>query len=107
MGEPLYGYQAPTGYSDAAETWVNGGLLERMNFGIALAGNRIAGTKVDLAPIVKENPDKKKLVDESLKLILARRVCRNQRDVAEAGGPVRSDHESSGLDTGTPEFQRQ
>src|SRR5688572_4448677 len=72
MGEPLYGYQAPTGYSDAAETWVNtGGLLERMNFGLALAGNRIAGTRVDLAPIVKENPDKKKLVDESLKLILA------------------------------------
>ena len=61
MGEPLYGYQAPTGYSDAAETWVNtGGLLERMNFGISLAGNRIAGTKVDLAPIVKENGDKRK-----------------------------------------------
>ena len=34
MGEPLYGFQTPNGYSDAAESWVNtGGLLERMNFG--------------------------------------------------------------------------
>jgi uncharacterized protein (DUF1800 family) len=49
MGEPLYGYQTPNGYSDTAESWVNtGGLLERMNFGLALASNRIPGTRVDL-----------------------------------------------------------
>ena len=29
MGEPLYGFQTPNGYSDTAEAWVNtGGLLE-------------------------------------------------------------------------------
>ncbi len=50
MGEPLYGYQAPTGYPDKAENWVNtGALLERLNFGLALASNRIPGTRVDLA----------------------------------------------------------
>ena len=50
MGEPLYMYQAPTGYADAAESWVNtGALLERLNFGLALASNRIPGTRVDLA----------------------------------------------------------
>ncbi|MBA3806493.1 MAG: DUF1800 domain-containing protein, partial [Acidobacteria bacterium] len=49
MGEPLYGYQAPTGYPDKAENWVNtGALLERLNFGLALASNRIPGTRVDL-----------------------------------------------------------
>ena len=49
MGEPLYGYQAPTGYPDTAEDWVNtGGLLERMNFAVALASNRIPNTKVNL-----------------------------------------------------------
>jgi uncharacterized protein (DUF1800 family) len=49
MGEPLYGYQTPNGYSDTAESWVNtGGLLERMNFGLVLASNRIPGTRVDL-----------------------------------------------------------
>jgi uncharacterized protein (DUF1800 family) len=49
MGEPLYMYQAPTGYPDMAENWVNtGALLERLNFGLALASNRIPGTRVDL-----------------------------------------------------------
>ena len=50
MGEPLYGYQAPTGYPDTAEDWVNtGALLERMNFAVALSSNRIPNTKVSLA----------------------------------------------------------
>ncbi|HKQ99613.1 MAG TPA: DUF1800 domain-containing protein, partial [Pyrinomonadaceae bacterium] len=50
MGEPLYMYQAPTGYPDMAENWVNtGALLERLNFGLALASNRIPGTRVDLS----------------------------------------------------------
>ncbi|HEY0407690.1 MAG TPA: DUF1800 domain-containing protein, partial [Pyrinomonadaceae bacterium] len=50
MGQPLYGYQTPNGYSDMAENWVNtGSLLERLNFGLALASNRIPGTRVDLA----------------------------------------------------------
>ncbi|HEX8070519.1 MAG TPA: DUF1800 domain-containing protein [Pyrinomonadaceae bacterium] len=50
MGEPLYQYQPPTGYPDTAEHWVNtGALLERINFALALAGNRIPGTSVELA----------------------------------------------------------
>ena len=50
MGEPLYGYIAPTGYPDTAEDWVNtGALLERMNFAVALASNRIPQAKVNLA----------------------------------------------------------
>jgi uncharacterized protein (DUF1800 family) len=52
LGQPLYGYQAPTGYSEAAADWVNSGaLLKRMNFAVALAANRIPGTRVDLAPL--------------------------------------------------------
>ena len=52
MGEPLYGFQAPTGYADTAQDWVNSGaLLKRMNFALALASNRIPGTRVDLNQI--------------------------------------------------------
>jgi hypothetical protein len=55
MGEPLYMYQAPTGYPDTAEHWVNtGALLERLNFALALAANRIPGVRVDLACLVGE-----------------------------------------------------
>lgn len=50
LGEIPYGYQAPTGYPDSAEDWVNtGALLERLNYSVAIASNRIPGTRVDLA----------------------------------------------------------
>ena len=73
MGEPLYGFQAPTGYSDTAESWVTtGGLLERMNFGLAIAGNRVPGTRVDLKRLVDNSEsDKSKTMDRLLKVILA------------------------------------
>jgi uncharacterized protein (DUF1800 family) len=75
MGEPLYGYQTPNGYSDTAENWVNtGALLERLNFGLALASNRIPGTRVNLRRFVGEKPseaDKAKIMDQFLSLIVA------------------------------------
>jgi len=49
LGEVPYGYQAPTGYPDLAEDWVNtGALLERLNFAVALSSNRVPGTRVNL-----------------------------------------------------------
>jgi uncharacterized protein (DUF1800 family) len=106
MGEPLYGFQTPNGYSDAAESWVNtGGLLERMNFGLALAGNRVQGTKVSLA---KTNGEQAKVMDEYLKVILAgdisaatRETLLKQLDPSDPAAKV------VGLILGTPEFQRQ
>ncbi|HSE21617.1 MAG TPA: DUF1800 domain-containing protein [Pyrinomonadaceae bacterium] len=74
MGEPLYGFQTPNGYSDSAESWMNtGGLLERMNFGLALASNRVQGTRVDLQKLTAAHgaTDKNQLMDQALKTILA------------------------------------
>jgi uncharacterized protein (DUF1800 family) len=49
MGEKKYYYQAPTGYPDKGAYWINtGSLLNRMNFGLALASGRIPGVNVDL-----------------------------------------------------------
>ena len=48
MGQKLYYYQAPTGFPDSGPYWINtGALLERMNFGLALAAQKIPGIKVD------------------------------------------------------------
>ena len=85
MGEPLYGFQTPHGYSDSAESWVNtGGLLERMNFGLALASNRVQGTKVNLSTITgvvnRADINKNKVMDESLKTILGGDVSPATRD---------------------------
>jgi uncharacterized protein (DUF1800 family) len=47
LGEPLYQCQPPTGYKDTADAWVNtGALVGRMNFGLALAANRLHGVIV-------------------------------------------------------------
>lgn len=52
MGQKLYFYQAPTGYPDKAQYWINtGSLLNRMNFGLALASKRIPGVNFDLAAL--------------------------------------------------------
>jgi uncharacterized protein (DUF1800 family) len=47
LGEPLYLKIEPNGYPNRAEDWVNSsGLLERMNFAVALARNRISGVDI-------------------------------------------------------------
>ncbi len=112
MGEPLYGFQTPNGYSDAAESWVNtGGLLERMNFGLALAGNRVQGTRVDLTKLAGESAEKNKMVDQSLKSILAGEVSASTREtlLKQLGASGEADPLAKvvGLILGTPEFQRQ
>ncbi len=69
LGEVPYGYQAPTGYPDTAEDWVNtGALLERLNFAIAVSSNRIPGTRVNLKNFA--GPDKKKVLDVAIERIL-------------------------------------
>ena len=50
LGEPLYRKIEPTGYSSANSEWVSSAaLLERMNFALALAHNRVPGVKVEMA----------------------------------------------------------
>ena len=49
MGQRFYYYQAPTGFPDRANFWINSGaLLNRMNFGLALATQKIPGVRLNL-----------------------------------------------------------
>ncbi len=58
MGQPMFQYQAPTGYPDRATTWIDpAGLLMRMKFAAALATGRIAGTTVDAARAARSLDD--------------------------------------------------
>ncbi|MBV9301723.1 MAG: DUF1800 domain-containing protein [Acidobacteriaceae bacterium] len=48
LGEPAYRKVEPTGYSSANAEWVSSaGLLERMNFALALSHNKLPGVSVD------------------------------------------------------------
>jgi uncharacterized protein (DUF1800 family) len=48
MGQPMFQYQAPAGFPDRFNTWINADtLLMRMNYALALTANQIRGTPVD------------------------------------------------------------
>lgn len=112
MGEGLFLAQPPTGYSDAAETWVNSAaLLERMNFSLALAAGRIPGTRVDLKALDPKAEPKTtaQWVDHYLGVLLHSQVSPQTRSTLD-----RTVKESQmdraklvGMILGSPEFQRQ
>lgn len=52
MGQKLYYYQAPTGFPDKGQYWINtGSLLNRMKFGVAFAAQKIPGVSFNLAAL--------------------------------------------------------
>jgi uncharacterized protein (DUF1800 family) len=113
LGQPLYIQTAPTGYPESQEDWVNSGaLLNRMNFAVALAANRLPGVQVDLDAVLPATSDHAALIDAVDRLILGggmsaqtRRVIREQ--LAEVRDPSQARALAVGLALGGPEFQRQ
>jgi uncharacterized protein (DUF1800 family) len=92
MGEPLYGAQPPTGYSDKAEAWVNtGALMNRLNFALALAANKMPGVRVDEGSVMS--------LDIGVEL-----AAETKKTIEERGSDRIT---TAGLILGSPEFQRQ
>lgn len=47
LGQPLFGHEAPNGWPETGESWMNtGGILNRINFGMAVAANRLPGATI-------------------------------------------------------------
>src|SRR5438874_7645367 len=73
IGEPLYQCQPPTGYSDKADAWVNtGALLNRLNYALALAGNKMRGARTDVPSLlgVDSSADAKSALDRAVQVFL-------------------------------------
>ncbi|MCC6773301.1 MAG: DUF1800 domain-containing protein [Gemmatimonadaceae bacterium] len=44
LGQPIYGHQAPDGWPETGDAWMNtGAILQRINFGLSVAANRMPG----------------------------------------------------------------
>ncbi|MGC2657553.1 MAG: DUF1800 domain-containing protein [Bryobacteraceae bacterium] len=120
LGEPLYRKIEPTGYTSANSEWISSAaLLDRMNFALALAHNRVAGVKVNMAQwrdmtardpmelaryLLEQDPTEqtkqailKALSDEDLQKLLAANA---------KAGPPQTPSVVAGLVIGSPEFQR-
>ena len=51
LGQPLFGHQAPNGWPETGDAWMNtGAILNRINFGMAAAANRVPGTSLHRWP---------------------------------------------------------
>jgi hypothetical protein len=82
LGEVPFGYQAPTGYPDTADDWVNtGALLERLNYCVALSSNRIPGTRTDLRTFT--GSDGSAVLDKTIATVLGGDISANTRTLLE------------------------
>src|SRR5262249_7556687 len=84
MGEPLYQVQPPTGYSEDSSRWLsNATLFERINFAVALANNRINGTRLDVARLTTPDSlqDQNRLLDELIATLIHSDVSRETREI--------------------------
>jgi uncharacterized protein (DUF1800 family) len=103
LGEPLYRKQEPTGYSNLNSEWVNSAaLLNRMNFGLQLAKNGVAGVKVDTRRF-GNNPD---AVAKTLMFRSASSQTRSAINKALKDQKQRTPGLVAGLVIGSPDFQR-
>ncbi len=51
LGEQIFGHQAPNGWPETGEAWMNtGAILNRINFGLALASGRFPGVSLPSWP---------------------------------------------------------
>jgi len=51
LGEPIFGRQTPDGWPDRGDAWMNtGAILNRINFGLAVAAGRVPGASMGTWP---------------------------------------------------------
>jgi uncharacterized protein (DUF1800 family) len=51
LGQPIFGRQTPDGWPDRADAWMNtGAILNRINFGLAVAAGRVPGASLGTWP---------------------------------------------------------
>jgi uncharacterized protein (DUF1800 family) len=123
IGEPLYQCQPPTGYADKADAWVNtGALLNRLNFSLTLAGNKIRGSRSDVNSLlgVDSAAEAKSALERAVEVFLGGHAAPNTVETlqkqldspqvvqAKLDDPVKPVDLGvvTGLVLGAPEFQR-
>ena len=120
LGEPLYRKIEPTGYSNLNADWVSSaGLLDRMNFALALTHNRVPQVTVDTSVWQAEaqrDPmnlarsllvtDPSSATREAIEKALSSQELQRQLTSNAKAGPPQIPSLIAGLTIGSPDFQR-
>jgi uncharacterized protein (DUF1800 family) len=121
IGEPLYGSQPPTGYSDKADVWINtGALMNRLNFALALAANKLPGVHGNVVALIPagQAADASHSVEALAMALTGGNLTEETRStiksrIVERKAPAEDPWDNTQLPTvaglilGSPEFQRQ
>ena len=88
LGQPLFGHQAPNGWPETGSEWMNtGAILNRINFGTAVAANRIPGVNLLAWPGARElmSAPREKQVDGVVAGLLGGAVSVETRQILMSG----------------------
>jgi uncharacterized protein (DUF1800 family) len=88
LGQPIFGHQTPNGWPETGDSWMNtGAILNRINFGMALAANRIPGASLDRWPMTAtlRGASRDKQVDGVVTALLGGAASAETREVLMSG----------------------
>lgn len=110
LGQPIYGHQAPDGWPETGEPWMNtGAILQRINFGLAIAASRIPGARVASWPPYDRLRDapREAQVDAVVDAFLGGQASPETREILVRGeNPLLGRDEADPAPPGRPERPR-
>lgn len=112
MGQPLFAYQAPTGYSEDSGKWVStGALVSRLNFALTLVGGDLYNVLATPTLLLKgvDEHDRTAVTNRLLQEIVGGDISPATRSTlareTKSEGPI-DRMKLTALILGSPEFQR-
>jgi uncharacterized protein (DUF1800 family) len=112
MGQSLYSFQAPTGYSENSQSWVSAGaLIARLNFALDLTNGRIPDLDISRESLFRGLPldDKAAWLSRLEELTLHGDVSASTRKTLQAQIKADAPFDAAKIGAlllGSPEFQR-
>lgn len=105
LGAPIYGHQAPDGYPETGDQWMNtGAILNRINFGMAVAASRLPGASINNVPNAQtlQNAPREQQVDDVVQTLLNGAASPDTRKILMSGEhPLAPTTTTTQLDTTT------
>ena len=112
LGQPIYGHQAPDGWPETGEAWMNtGAILQRINFGLTIAASRMPGARLSAWPPYAQlrTAPRESQVDAVIDAFLGGRASPETREILTSGeNPfLKKQGEAPAMaDTAAPPFRR-
>jgi len=88
LGQPIYQHQAPNGWPETGDGWINtGAILNRINFGMALASGSVPGVRVRNWPLYAglDTLPRDQQVDGVVRALLGGAVSADMRGILVSG----------------------